>query len=274
MAIDILKYVKRFASYIFYGAMTVFAVLILIKITGYFVSSARADRLVTAASAFAQTNTDENRGLPAKSREIAESLKKKNLFVQAAQKQNPVNQVNGIFGSEALINGTWYREGDKIQDAQIVAIEPARVKIKWQDEVRTYEPITSSSPAGGGPMQARAGGESRPSSPAGRGGTTIVQGQPDRGFGRFGGFSEEQMSQMREARQRFENMSESERQQMFNQMREGMGGMGGFGGMGGPGGRGPRGTGGSEGPSSNGGGSSGGGPGGGRGGRGNRGGGD
>jgi uncharacterized membrane protein YgcG len=269
MAINILKYVKQFASYIFYASMTVFAVLILIKLTGYFVSSARAERLVTAASAFAQTNTDENRGLPAKSREIAESLKKKNLFVPAVQKQNPVSQVNGIFGSEALINGAWYREGDKIQDAQIVAIEPAKVKIKWQDEVRTYEPITSSSPTGGGPMQARAGGESRPTPSPAR--STVIQGQPDRGFGRFGGFSEEQMAQMREARQRFENMSESERQQMFNQMREGMGGMGGFGGMGGPGGRGPRGggSGGSEGSSSEGGG-----PGGGRGGRGNRGGGD
>ena len=257
MIINIIKYVKQFASYLFYAAMMVLAVLILIKFTGFFVSSARADRLVIAASELAKTSSSDNTSPSGKLREIADSLKKKNLFVPAVQKQHPVSEVTGIFGSEALINGNWYREGDKIQDAQIVAIEPAKVRIKWQDQVKAFEPITSGSASQQGPMQARAGGETRPSASSGRGGMTIIQGQSDRGFGRFGGMSEEQMAQMREARQRFENMSDAEREQMMSQFRGGMGGRGPRGGMGGP-----------EGSS----GSDGGGPGGGRGNRGNRGG--
>ena len=251
---NILKYVKQFASYIFYAAMMVLAVLMLAKFTGFFVSSARADKLVIAASELAKTSSNDNKNPPGKSKEIADTLKKRNLFVPAAQKQHPVSEVTGIFGSEALINGNWYREGDNIQDAQIVAIEPAKVRIKWQDQIKTFEPITSGPASGQGPMQAGVGGASRPTASSAR--STIIQGQPDRGFGRFGGMSEEQMAQMREMRQRFENMSDSEREQFMRDR---------FGGMGGPGGRGPRGgMGGPQGSNSDGGG-------GGRGGRGNRG---
>ncbi len=81
-------------------------------------------------------------------RRIAETLKKQNLFAPQPPKSHPVGQVSGILGQEVLIQGKWYKVGDKIQDAEITAVEPTLVRIVWDGNETRFKPIASG--AGGG----------------------------------------------------------------------------------------------------------------------------
>jgi len=51
-----------------------------------------------------------------------------------------------------LFNGKWYKVGDKIGDAKIVAIEAAQVRIEWEGKEKIFAPISAASSSGpGGP---------------------------------------------------------------------------------------------------------------------------
>lgn len=132
---------KEFISVVLLGVSALLGVLILIRIAGVFVVSAKAERSVK--NAFTRSKPDPNNMEQyfAKSKSIAEKLKKKNLFAPAEPKQHPVKNVLGILGDEALIDGKWYKVGDKVKDAKIVAIEPAQVRVKWQGQEKTFAPI-------------------------------------------------------------------------------------------------------------------------------------
>ena len=79
----------------------------------------------------------------AKSKALAEELKKNNLFSPTPLKQHPVKHVSGILGNEVLIDGRWYKTGDKIIDAKIVAIKPDHVKIEWNGTEKVFAPINA-----------------------------------------------------------------------------------------------------------------------------------
>ena len=55
----------------------------------------------------------------------------------------------GILGHEALINGKWYKVGDSVGEAKIVAIEPTKVRIAWNGQEKEFSPIGSSGRSGG-----------------------------------------------------------------------------------------------------------------------------
>ena len=44
-----------------------------------------------------------------------------------------------------LINGKWYKVGDKVGDAEIMAIEPTQVKIKWDGKEKFFAPLAAAS---------------------------------------------------------------------------------------------------------------------------------
>ncbi len=65
--------------------------------------------------------------------------------------------MSGILGDEVLINGKWYKAGDKVGDAKIVAIEAAQVRIEWEGKEKIFAPISAASaPNPGGPRRAKA----------------------------------------------------------------------------------------------------------------------
>jgi len=262
MKLDYLKEKKEIVSIGLLGVSAVFGIVILFEVGGYFLAPARAASLVEKFIKNSEPDANDVKEQFDKFRTIANDLKRKNLFVPPVPKRHPVSVVLGIFGSEALINGKWYKTGDKVGDAKVVAVEPTRVRIEWEGNEKIFSPIMGgSSSASEGPRP------SRPGIVASRGGDrregpSVVQAGPGPGGGGMmgGGFGD------REAmRARFENMSEAERQAFRDRMRErfggGRGGPGGGGGFGGgPGGRG--------GPGGGGGGPGRGGPGGGGSGRG------
>ena len=237
MKLDYLKEKKELVSVVLLGASAFFAVLTLVKVTGFFAASARAESLVKTA--IAQNNADANDldKYFAEYKKLADALKKNNLFVPPAPKQHPVKEVLGIFGNEVLIKDKWYEAGDTLGDAKIVAIGPTEVTIEWDGNKKTFAPIDSAEPSQpGGPRGSRA--VAKAGEPGGGSAQMVAVGSAGGPMGGRGGIEglmggmrerfqnmpeaerNRVMTEMRERRDRFQNMSEAERERFRAEMRE------------------------------------------------------
>ncbi len=114
-----------------------------VRLAGFFAASSQAQGMATTTDGSRQASgvAGDVASLLASSRASAEDLKKKNLFVPPAPKQHPAGNVLGILGDEALINGKWYRAGDRVGDARILAVEPTKVRIAWDGQEKEFFPI-------------------------------------------------------------------------------------------------------------------------------------
>jgi len=241
MKLDYLKEKKELVSVVLLGTSVIFAVLILVKVTGFFTASARAESLVKKAISQNETDANDIDKYFAKYKVLADALKKNNLFVPPAQKQHPVKEVWGIFGDEVLINDKWYKVDDTVGDAKIVAIGPTEVTIEWDGNKKTFAPIDSAEPSQpGGPRGSRA--VARAGEPGGGTAQMVAVGSAGVPMGGRGGMEglmagmrerfqsmpeaerNRVMAEMRERRDRFMNMSEAERERFRAEMRERFGG--------------------------------------------------
>jgi hypothetical protein len=218
MKLDYLKEKKELISVVLLGVSAVLAVLILIRITGFFTASARAENLVKTAIAHHKTEPGDMGKYFAKYKALADELKKNNLFVPPAPKQHPVREVLGIFGNEVVIGDKLYKVGDMVGDAKIVAIAATQVTIEWEGQEKTFSPIDAgSSSQPGGPRGSR--GPAREGGPSGGSAQMVAVGSAGgpggvRGVGGLGGGFADRM------RERFQNMSEAERDRARAEMRE------------------------------------------------------
>ncbi len=109
----------------------------------------------------------------AQDKEVAEALKTKNLIAPPPPETNPISEVSGIMGQEAYINGQWRKVGDKVGEAEILAIEPTFVKVTWKGQESTLAPFEATGGGGGAPGRPSprgrpsGGGPSRPMPPQG-----------------------------------------------------------------------------------------------------------
>jgi len=120
------------------------------KGTGFFIASAKAQRIISQATA---CKPDPNlvESQVAKSQLIAEDLKENNLF-WPSPKGHPVKAVLGIFGDEAYIDGKWYKVGATIRDAKIIAIDADSITTEWQGKKQVFRPVDADgSPTPGAP---------------------------------------------------------------------------------------------------------------------------
>jgi len=246
MKLDKLKQNEHLIPYVLLGVAALLAILALVKVGDFFATSARARSIVQKAAALDKSDPNLLQANLAGLKDIADALKKRNLFVPPEPRRHPVNEVFGILGNEAFINDGWRKVGDMIGDARVVAIEPTQVKIEWDGQTKYFAPLTatgSGSPSGPG---GRPGRGDRGEGGGGPGPGAVVAG-PDGGPGRggFGDLSEEQKAEMKARfegmRDRFSNMSPEERDRFRGEMRDRFGDRG----PGGPGGgdRGPGGGG-------------------------------
>ena len=162
MKLDYLKEKKELVCPVLLCISALFGVLILIKVAGFFVASARAEELVKRVVAQNNVDAKDTEKYFAKSKAIVDELKKKNLFAPPPPKKHPVSQVSGILGDEVLIDGKWYKTGDKVGEAKIVAIEAAQVRIEWEGKEKIFAPISAASspgPVGPGPVKGVAKGD-------------------------------------------------------------------------------------------------------------------
>jgi hypothetical protein len=188
--------------------------LVLYEVAGFFMTTAHAELAVARAAGGDATEPNSIEERLAKGKSAAEALKKKNLFAPPAPKQNPVREVIGILGDEALINGKWYKAGASVGDAKILAVGPTTVKVSWNGQEKEFSPIgASGSPGGPGgprPPSGPRGGPPRP------GGPPAQEPRPGRADGPPGVSPEERASFAEQMR----NASPEERRKLIEEMRE------------------------------------------------------
>ena len=143
MSFDYLKNNRQLTIIALIGVSVVLAVAALAKVRGFFVTSARAQSLVKKAVAGEKADPNDVQVYLADAKAIADALKKKNVFAPPEPRRHPVSEVSGILGNEAFINGKWYKAGDKIGDATVVAIDPTIVKIEWDGKEKVFAPIAA-----------------------------------------------------------------------------------------------------------------------------------
>jgi len=180
----------------------------------HLMATAQAELAVAQAAGATVSDPNALAAQTKQAKSTADALKEKNLFAPKPPKQNPVKEVAGILGDEALINGNWYKAGQSVGDAKILAVEPTKVRISWNGQETELAPITSQGGGAGGPggpspgrpPSMRPGGP--PSGPPGgaRGGRPPGLSRPDRA----------------EMRAKVRTMSPEERRQFSEQMRERM----------------------------------------------------
>lgn len=231
------------------GIAVLCAVLVLVKVTGFFVDSARAQSVVKRAVAQSQSDSKLLEAQLAKSRPIVDGLKRNNLFSPPLPKEHPIKDVFAIFGDEVLINDRWYKVGDRVGDAKITAIGPTSVTTVWEGKEKIFYPIqavVAEAPTSGkGPssMPTKEGEIPGARKEGAEAVTVNIEGGPGFGGRMMGGPGGGDFMAMR---QRFENMSEAERERFRTEMRERAERFG-FGGRGGDRGFGDRGPGGDRG---------------------------
>ena len=222
MKLDYLREKKELVSTALLAVSVLSAILILVKVTGFFGASAKAESAVKDAIENSKLDPNNVNEQLDKFKPIADSLKKKNLFSPPPPRQHPITAVLGIFGNEAFINGKWYKVGAKVQDAKILAIGPTSVTTEWDGKKKVFCPIDAGgAQASGGPRPGRSA-RSSGGSAGGRAEMVVTQGpRPGPGPGGRGPGMGGGPGGMRE---RFQNMSEAEREKFRNEMRERMGG--------------------------------------------------
>ena len=222
MKLDYLKEKKELVSVVLLGVSAVLAVLILVKVTGFFTAPAKAELLVKKAVAQNNTDAKDMDKYFAKYKALANELKKNNLFAPPPPKQHPVREVLGIFGDEVLIGkDKWYKVGDKVGDAKIVAIGPTKVTIEWDGKEKTFAPIDSKgSSQPGGPKGSRATAKGGGPGSGGGSAQMVAVGSERRAMGGRGGGMGDGIERFRGMRERMQNMSEADRDRFRAQMRE------------------------------------------------------
>ncbi len=217
-------------------------ILILVKVTTFYVASARAESTVKRAMVQAKIDPKNIQKELARQKPIADNLKKENLFSPPPPKEHPVKEVWGILGDEVLIKDKWYKVGQMIGDAKVVAIKPTEVSIEWDGTTKVFLPIDAAeAPAPRGERPSPSGAKPPSGGPEERADMVVVQSQPvprgpegERGPGpgvRFEGMRErfQNMSEadrdrfrreMEERREQFMRMSPEERERFVNEMRE------------------------------------------------------
>jgi hypothetical protein len=156
MKIESWKNKTASATKILVALAVLLSALTFLKI-GSFVSSSEAGALPAELDP-ARAGASDLKKLLAETRASADAIKKKNLFVPPTARQHPVREVAGILGQETLIGDKWYKVGDRVGEARIVAIEPTKVKIAWEGQEKEFSPIGATGSAGGPAGRAASGG--------------------------------------------------------------------------------------------------------------------
>jgi hypothetical protein len=143
MNLEFLKIRKELLPKLMRGVLAVCAVLVLGKFIFFVVFCVHTNGIISKADAAVASQQKDIEKLLAGSKAIADELKKKNLLSPPVQNECPVKEISGIIGNETLINGKWYKVGDKIGEAKIVAIGNTEVKIEYEGKEKTFAPINS-----------------------------------------------------------------------------------------------------------------------------------
>jgi hypothetical protein len=135
---------KKVIPGVLLGIAVVLPILMLLKINNFLKVSVWARDVVGAAVGQINDPPSDTAEYLNTDKKLVSSLIQDNVFFPKEAPINPVTEVRAIFMDSALINNTWYKVGDSIGQARVVAIEPMQVQIEWNGEVKTYSPAEAS----------------------------------------------------------------------------------------------------------------------------------
>ena len=161
MKLEYIKEKKELISVALFGISVLFAILVTIRIISYFKLSAKAQNIEDMYETIIAKDNNKSDNIDkylSPTKEMAKNLKKVNLFAPPQERRNPVTQIPCILGNEVFINDKWYKEGDMVQDAKIIAIEPTKVTIEWDGKTTIFRPLDA-------PMASSGPGERPPAGP-------------------------------------------------------------------------------------------------------------
>jgi cytoskeletal protein RodZ len=211
MKIEALKNKTESLTKILLTVAVVLGVLTFLRI-GSFVSSSEAMTMTQEADP-AETAASEVKKVLAQTRARADEIKKNNLFAPPPVRQHPVSAINGILGREVLIGEKWYKVGDSVGEAKIVAIEPTKVRIAWNGQEKEFSPIGVPGASSGSPS-----GPAAPSAKPGPGtsASTVITGSR-RGPGQLAGLPAQEKDRRR---QQWMNTSPEQQQRLRDEFRQ------------------------------------------------------
>jgi hypothetical protein len=214
-----------------------FGALTLAKGASYFATGAETRGLVAEVGAQGRPDPNDTKVYVEQAKAAAEALKEKNLFVKKPPKQHPIKEVEGILGSEVLIAGKWYSVGAKIKDAEIVAIRPTEITVKWDGKEKTFAPLASGTgpsssggprrppemrgppppeqPRDSGPQKVEVTVEAGDDDPLAWMGVDLPASVKEKLLGHWNSLSDEQKA---EAKEQWNNMSDEQKEEALEQM--------------------------------------------------------
>jgi hypothetical protein len=213
MKLDNLKEKQGLISISLLCGSGILGLLILVRLGSFFATSAKMERLVEEAVAQSKPDPNDTKDYIAKFKEVADELKKKNMFAPPPPKPGwPVSRVEGILGDTAFINGGWRKVGDDIGGAKVLEIKPTYVRVVWEGKEKTLSPYDIKDVQG-------ADSDSKKRREAKRDARREAGGRrPSRG-GR-GSFRDMSPEERKRQREKMRNMSPEERREYIRRMRE------------------------------------------------------
>jgi len=221
MKFNSIKNPKEYISKALFAASLVLAVLTVGKVLGFVVTSVRTKGRIERVVAENGQNDEAVKACIASNRAAADKIKERNMFAEPKAKAKPPT-CSAILGSKALINEKWYKVGDEVGGAKIIAIGPKEVTILWEEKEKKLFPFAASAKKDSDrpvskprkESRERRAQEVRPMREEGEG--------PGPGFGRrgMGRFLDMSEDERREMRERMRDMSREERREYFRQRRE------------------------------------------------------
>ncbi len=143
MKIGEMKIKQEWLSMALLGVSGVMVLVMVMEAADFFATSARAEKIVAAAISGGDNDANLAKKFLEEEKQRVERLKKENPFAAPpAKPENPIKDVD-IFGDGAFVNGKFCRVGDKVGDAEILAIEPTFVRYRWQEKEYTLSPFDS-----------------------------------------------------------------------------------------------------------------------------------
>ena len=140
------EFVKTRIVYVARALMIVTAVLVYVtvrKVNAFVLDVDSIPKRIQKAMSPGSDDAESLKKLKALYTEAANILKKKSLFSPPIpEKKNPVSKIDAVLGKEALINGKFYKAGDKIGDAKIISVLAKSVMILWNEKEISIHPFT------------------------------------------------------------------------------------------------------------------------------------
>jgi len=136
---DYRKLKPQHFSAVLAGLSVLLAILIVLKLISLAEASVHLEKLTRDATK--QSNAEDLQAALEPSKQRADALKKKNMFMPPPPKPQPP-MVSGILGEKAFINGKWYKVGQTAAQAKILVIDAASVTIDWQGKEKVLTPMS------------------------------------------------------------------------------------------------------------------------------------